>query len=270
MHGGVYVPVTAETPPNPYLKHVPERDIATPSGRELTLVNPAYMTRQVHELGKETEGVRAHITSLDPIRPQNAADPWETEALQAFEVGAQEIHSVETLDGHAHLRLMRPLITEQGCMKCHAAQGYEVGNVRGGISISVPMAPYNEIAYANMGNLGLAHAGLWLLGLAGIGWGYRRVAHHAAQQRYAEEQREAVIGDLQQALDEIKTLSGIIPICSHCKSIRDDKGYWQRVEDFVHKNAGAKFSHGLCPECLQRYYPEEAAAILANRQLAEN
>jgi hypothetical protein len=57
-HGGVYVPVTYRTVPNPYLQNIKERDIETPSGRKLTLINPAYMTRQVHELGKEKYGLR--------------------------------------------------------------------------------------------------------------------------------------------------------------------------------------------------------------------
>ncbi len=83
-HGGVYVPVTQKTKPNPYLDDL-ERDIITPLGKKLTKVNPAYMTRQVHELALKSNGVRGHITSLNPIRPANAPDPWETQALKAFE-----------------------------------------------------------------------------------------------------------------------------------------------------------------------------------------
>ncbi len=75
LHGGVYVPVTENTPPNPYLD-VPERDIATPSGKKLTLMNPAYMTRQAHELGKNQYGLQGHITSLKPLNPNNTPDPW--------------------------------------------------------------------------------------------------------------------------------------------------------------------------------------------------
>ena len=70
-HGGAYVPVTPTTSPNPYLIHVNERDISTPSGIALTLINPAYMTRQVYELDKNRLGIIGHITSLDPLRPGN-------------------------------------------------------------------------------------------------------------------------------------------------------------------------------------------------------
>ena len=145
-HGGVYAPISESTQPNPYLAHIPDRDIETAAGKKLTLVNPAYMTRQVHELGFKAEGVRGHITSLDPIRSANAPDTWEKRAVETFEKGGQEFSSVEMVDGRAHLRLMRPLITEKGCLKCHAQQGYKEGDVRGGISVSMPMEPYAAIA----------------------------------------------------------------------------------------------------------------------------
>ncbi len=61
---------------------------------------------------------------------------------------------------------------------------------------------------------------------------------------------------LQLALDEIKTLRGIIPICAHCKKIRDDQGYWEQLETYLHEHSHAKFSHGICPECIKVHYPE--------------
>lgn len=85
QHGGVYAPVTMETPPNPYLSHLPERDILTPSGRRLTLINPAYMNRQVYELAQKIGQPQGRITSLKPLRPENVPDPWETAALNGFE-----------------------------------------------------------------------------------------------------------------------------------------------------------------------------------------
>ena len=62
--------------------------------------------------------------------------------------------------------------------------------------------------------------------------------------------------ELKEKLDEIQLLKGIIPICSHCKSIRNDRGYWQEIEEFVKKHPDADFSHGLCPDCLKKYYPD--------------
>lgn len=164
MHGGVYVPISEHTPPNPYLA-VPLRDVETVQGQRLTLVNPAYMTRQVHELGRETSGVVGHITSLNPIRPENAADDWETRALQAFAAGATKISSLEEVNGEPMVRFMRPMITEKGCLKCHAQQGYREGDIRGGISVTVPFAPYLAIEQQSKRTTAVSHA---LIGLSGL------------------------------------------------------------------------------------------------------
>ena len=174
-HGGVYVPITESTQPNPHLAHVEEREIETSSGRKLTLINPAYMTRQVFELAAKDKSVQGHITSLNPIRPANAPDAWERRALESLEAGGEEISSLEILGGETHLRLMRPFITETGCLKCHGDQGYKVGDIRGGVSVSVPMAPFNAILKKNMTSIGLGHLALWLLGSAGIVWTMRRI-----------------------------------------------------------------------------------------------
>lgn len=167
-HGGVYVPVTEATPPNPYLSRVPERDIITPSGKKLTLVNPAYMTRQVHELGKEQYGVRGHITSLKLLRPENKPDKWERKALWQFEKGSAEIFGVEEIDGKKYLRLMRPTFIEHGCLKCHEHQGYKIGDVRGGISVSVPWKNYQKTLSSQVQSHIYSYGAMWLLGLAGL------------------------------------------------------------------------------------------------------
>ena len=144
QHGGVYAPLTEQTPANAYLQVV-DREIETPHGIKLTKINPAYMTRQVHELGRTASGVRGHITSLNPIRTENKADEWETSALNRFEAGELEVSAIEPMDGIPHMRLMRPLIVDQSCMPCHEQQGYHVGDIRGGISVSVPMPPLQSM-----------------------------------------------------------------------------------------------------------------------------
>ena len=74
--------------------------------------------------------------------------------------------------------------------------------------------------------------------------------------KHTEEQRDRLISDLQKALSEVKTLRGFLPICSHCKKIRDDKGYWNQIESYIHKHSDAEFSHGICPECAKKHYPD--------------
>ncbi|MBI4774070.1 MAG: GAF domain-containing protein [Deltaproteobacteria bacterium] len=71
-----------------------------------------------------------------------------------------------------------------------------------------------------------------------------------------EEDRERLIGELQNALAEVKRLSGLLPICVNCKKIRNDEGYWEQVESYIRKHSEAEFSHGICPECAKVLYPE--------------
>jgi PAS domain S-box-containing protein len=185
-HGGVYVPVTDKAIPNPYLK-TPDRDLVTTSGLRLTLINPAYMTRQVHEIQEKLHGLKGHITSLNPIRPENAPDSWEIQALKTFNEGKEEFSSVEGRDGNAVMRLMRPLFTEQACLQCHAEQGYKVGDIRGGISVVVPMAPVGASYHSQIVALSVAHGTIWILGLIALVIGTRKVAQNMEERKRAED-----------------------------------------------------------------------------------
>jgi len=76
-----------------------------------------------------------------------------------------------------------------------------------------------------------------------------------------EEEREKLIVELQQALAQVKTLSGLLPICAGCKKIRDDSGYWKQLETFLMEHSNAEFSHSLCNECVERLYPDLAEHV---------
>lgn len=164
-HGGVYVPVSENTPPNPYLSHVPERNIATESGLQMTLVNPAYMTRQVHELGREQYGIQGNITSLKPLRPENTPDPWERKALKSFEEGDEKAVAIMVVYDEPYMRFMKPFVAEESCLKCHSHQGYEVGDILGGISSAMPFTPYLAHIKSQKHLFLAGHVAIWLTGL---------------------------------------------------------------------------------------------------------
>ncbi|MBI5142661.1 MAG: DUF3365 domain-containing protein [Nitrospirae bacterium] len=197
-HGGVYVPPTVQTPPNPYLSHIPDRDITLPSGKRLTLMNPAYMVRQLMSDFDELYGIKGRITSLKPLNPANAPDPWEREALTAFEHGAKEFFAITEHDGKKSLRLMRPMVAQAGCLKCHAHQGYKAGDVRGGVGVNVPMAQYQAMEKKAANAVLLSHLAIWLLGSAMLGLFFakgrrfimERAASHEALMRSEEALRE--------------------------------------------------------------------------------
>jgi DNA-binding NtrC family response regulator len=82
-----------------------------------------------------------------------------------------------------------------------------------------------------------------------------RSLHYAMERKRLLQDRERLIAELQEALSTVKKLSGLLPICSSCKKIRDDRGYWTQVEQYIHDHSEAEFTHGICPECMHRLYP---------------
>jgi PAS domain S-box-containing protein len=81
------------------------------------------------------------------------------------------------------------------------------------------------------------------------------VSNDITEQKRAQQEREELIAELQEALSQVKTLSGFLPICATCKNIRNDEGYWQQIEDYIRDHSEAQFSHGVCPECAEKLYP---------------
>jgi signal transduction histidine kinase/CheY-like chemotaxis protein/HPt (histidine-containing phosphotransfer) domain-containing protein len=126
------------------------------------------MTRQVYDLASDMLSIQGHITSLNPIRPENAADSWERKALKNFEDGGEEYKEIVQFEGASYLRLMRPFITKKACLQCHAVQGYKVGDVRGGISIRVPMSSYQLQYVKSLKQLWGAYIFIWLVGIGFI------------------------------------------------------------------------------------------------------
>jgi len=161
-HGGVYALVDGATKPNPYLD-VPDRDIVSRSGKSLTLLNPAYMTRQLADVVLEHSGIRLHLTSLKPLNPGNKANEWESAALKSFEHGVAELSEFTVEDGRTLSRYMAPLRVKEACLNCHRKQGYKVGDVRGGLSVVFPADSFLAPLRAEKRNLAVAHLTVWLL-----------------------------------------------------------------------------------------------------------
>ncbi|QWR77524.1 Tll0287-like domain-containing protein [Candidatus Magnetomonas plexicatena] len=164
-HGGIYVTPDKRTPPNPYLSNLPDRDVITTSGKSLTLMNPAYVLRQLMEEISAENGVRERITSLKALNPKNEPDDWERKVLLELEKGKSEISEVVKSSDGDYLRLIRPFITTSSCLKCHQQQGYKVGDVRGGISISIPLKRYIIVEKEQIMRVVITHSIFYLIGL---------------------------------------------------------------------------------------------------------
>lgn len=205
LHGGVYAPVTEQSPPNPYLENVPERDIETPSGRKLTLINPAYMTRQIHELGLKDFGLQSHMTSLHPVNPGNAPDEWERKALQLLQAGSKEYSSVEYIGDKKHLRYMFALHVDGSCLKCHAEQGYSAGELRGGISVLIPWERFSSTFDDHLRGVALIYGFIGLVGMLGIYVSHRHFSRHTLDQ-------ELILNTLSNSESLLKTVLQAAPL----------------------------------------------------------
>ena len=198
----MYVAANNKTPPNRHL-NVREQDIATPSGRHLTLVNKANMVRQVSELFPERNEARGHITSLHPLRPENAPDPWEAIALQAFEQGKTEASEIQQVDGQPYMRLMRPLVAEQGCLKCHAPQGFSPGSIQGGISVTIPMALLQQAYSREISGFLLANGFIWIIGLGTIGAGSRKIIKKTSDMEASENKIRSLVNSIREIIFQL-------------------------------------------------------------------
>jgi len=167
---------TDSTPPNPYLSFRSDRDVTTTSGKKLTMLSHAYILRQINEKYANLLGVFGHITSLKTVRPANAPDEWEKQALESFKSGVGEVREFIEMDGKPYLRLMRPVKAEKRCIKCHEQQGYSIGDMRGGVSINLPLSDRASLTSQLCINSYITHGLLWVIVLAFIGIGAHRLS----------------------------------------------------------------------------------------------
>jgi len=153
-YGGVYVRKLPGMETNRYLYEVGpghgEKSTVVPEitdtkGNVYTLKNPALMSRELSELTTKNADIRFHLTSLKTVNPKNAPDDFETRSLKQFESGLKETSEFSLQSGKSYYRFMAPLYVEQSCLRCHGFQGYKIGEVRGGISLSLPMDSEQEL-----------------------------------------------------------------------------------------------------------------------------
>jgi len=132
--------------PNPFLTSLPGLKVNIvdkDSGKQYTLRNPGLVTREMSQLSNEAEGYSFHVSSLKPVNAQtNSPDDFERVSLLKFEAGARETYTIEQRKNGPVYRYMAPLIYETPCNRCHSNQGYNLGDIRGGVSITIPM---NEV-----------------------------------------------------------------------------------------------------------------------------
>jgi diguanylate cyclase (GGDEF)-like protein len=273
-YGGVYVERTPEMQPNPYLK---TPDVEGKDGKTYTSKNHALMTREISEIAEREGAFRFHITSTRPLNPRNAPDAFEARALQSFEEGERESTARATKDGSTWYRYMAPLYVERSCLECHAEQGYRVGDVRGGISVSFNIDGA-ERAAARSRWITIGLYVLTVLALLAILWRLVTLLHRrlaAAEARIREmaitddltglRNRRYILNlltdELARALRYGRPLSCVMFDVDHFKRINDTYGHL--VGDAV-LSAVSAAARGQCrqSDVLGRYGGEEFLLIL--------
>ncbi len=136
-HNGLFFVQKPGVAPNPFLD---EGSIRDTSGQLYVKRNPAMVTRELSEYSVQENFCRFRVTSLKPVNPDNAPDEFERRSLLLFEKGEAEVFKVESGENGRILRYLTPLIVEDSCLECHLQHGYKVGDIKGGLSLTIPLS----------------------------------------------------------------------------------------------------------------------------------
>lgn len=166
MHGAVWVTRTWQATENPYLRRLGvEPNTSTVSGTQLTLRNPSAMTSELSELVARRGGVTFELVSLEPVNPDHSADTFEKASLEGFASNPEPVSRIDRASDGRRLRLVTPLFADESCLNCHS-NGYRVGDVRGALTVSVPMTATDSTIRVWT----ITIAALWVVTILGLGF----------------------------------------------------------------------------------------------------
>ncbi len=281
-HGGIYVLQTERDPPNPYLSES-MRATATITGKPLTLLNPAYMTRQISGVIEREAGIRLHLTSLKPLNPDNRASAWEARALHVFEQGEfKEQIEITQLEGQSEGRYIAPLFVKPACLSCHEKQGYKLGDVRGGLSVQWSVEPLVAAMHATRDQTLAMHLLVWLLIGALLMLAIRQLLGNLATIRESgqalanavsdlEANVEARTKQLQESMQTLQSVSDLAPGVVYQYRMRPDGSTCipyasERLHDLFGLRP-AEVRDDASP-IFARVHPGDVAGLIASTQVS--
>ena len=286
QHQGIFVTMKPGDHVNPYLKTIPglKTIIHEPGGDSYMLKNPALATREISIIAAREGAFKFHLTSLKPINPENKPDQFEKNALESFATGEYEKYAFEKGSVGKVFRYMAPLITEEACLRCHAHQGYSVGDIRGGISVTIPAQSMMEKMQANKFYLTLSVLGvvviitlfMYLIArffIRDLGEAEQKLLNMATTDYLTgllnrREGFRRIIAEFSRAERAGKPLCAMMLDIDHFKRINDTHGHL--TGDFVLKTLAATLKKALrMSDILCRYGGEEFLIVLPETGLEE-
>jgi diguanylate cyclase (GGDEF)-like protein/PAS domain S-box-containing protein len=239
------------------------------------MVNPAYATRQLHEDFASRYGIKGHLTALQLKNPNNAPDPWETQALRRLQAGEKIVVEKIIEDGGEAVRLMRPVYMEPGCQKCHADMNIPLGGLRGGITTLIPLKPFMSQEAEVVQNGLITHGAIWLVGLVGIGWNHRRNRERHNERNKAlllamkEDRRIAEILSMSERLEKMTEREIIQQGLETAVRLTESQiGYFHFINDDQNSIELVTWSKAtlddFCKAAYDNHYPIEQAGIWAD------
>jgi PAS domain S-box-containing protein len=212
--------------------------------------------------------VTGHITSLNLVNKKNAPDPWEQEALKAFEHGEKEVFGLVEYGNATSLRLMEPLVIEERCLQCHVDKGYRLGNVRGGISITLPMESFFHMEQHQRNYFIYVLTVVWIVGLCGIFLGGRKIVQGVIS-------RERTLQAHQESESRLFSLIDNIPDLIYFKDadgryIIDNRAHIQFMGAAKSEDILGKTIFDFCPsELAEKFSEDEMSVIRSGEPLLE-
>ena len=257
-HGGVYVTPSKKTPPSPWMSHIKDRDLITTTGKKLTLMNPAYMLREMMNDYSDLYGIKGRIAGIKYLNINNKATKNEAKIIRRFDKGEKEVSEIQGFGDEESFFLARPMIMQQACQKCHGHLGFKNGSVRGSVSISVPMLPYRDIEFKLVESITITHILVWLIGFISL--------------VFISKKARKILEEKEKHLDEIKISSFVFEDTIDAILITNNQGKIIRINDAFTKLTGYSFDEvqGKDPNILKselhdiKFYEKLWASILTD------
>ena len=278
LHGDVvWVIKGPGAPTDPWLKSIGlSTDATATGGRVFTIRDPEHATDEIAAALRAESATTIHMTSLIPVNPADAPDAWESTSLRSFAAGTSEAWTSTTASGTPVLRYMRPIITDTSCLTCHGLQGYRGGDVRGAITVTVPLGLQQSQALVNLGLIagtGLASiAVVWfsILGLVREMGRRLRVAQAAlveaattdglTQAASRRQTMDRLREEIERARRSGQPLSLVMADIDHFKTVNDTYGHG--AGDLVLREVASRMAGALRPyDLLGRIGGEEFLVI---------